>query len=655
MSSQSKFLSLIPSIFFFLGCFQTFLYSSDYKLVLLTSDRGILVSEDSGQSWDTLGAGLPRGVVPQTIQSDRNGNLFLTTTASGIFRFDKSKGHWEDINSELFFSPFPASKAKEYRKISAITLNKDNDTIVAATKHSIYRKEKDKPWTKLIGYPSENYCTALALSKNAVYAGTSYNGLFRMQDSHAYNISSNLPREQYSKKYSFYEEIAAIDFGGKDANNIYAGLNFGGGVFVSLNGGASWKPLNFPASKDTLYSIFDIKADGDSLFVSSDAGIYKMDKLYKWHSLQLEDLLRRLSIKKENLSVLITDSAKNYPTLFFRLNDYRKKKDSVLADKARSRKAFYVNAYSLNKNLQSYMDTIKKCGLNAIVIDVKDDWGDICFSSGNKTASEIGAVKKYFDIKIIDSLKKNGIYTIARIVVFKDKRLYSAYKSKYAIRDKESAVPWKGNPREYWTDPYSDFVRNYNIEIAEEVQLAGFDEIQFDYIRFPSDGPIDRCHYTFKKTEDIYKSEILAFFLEEAKSRIKLPLSVDIYGFNAWFHMGNRIGQDAERFSEVVDIICPMVYPSHYGRSFFADMTDSAKPYKIVLESAKRSRKITMDNAVIRPYLQAFNLLSPTWGPNYIKSQTKAALEGGYDGYTFWNASGNYDMVKKATADRTGK
>ena len=179
-------------------------------------------------------------------------NLYLTTIGSGIFRFDISKARWEDINSESFVSPLSASKAKEYRKISALALHKDDSTIVAATKHAVFRKEKGKPWAKLSGYSPENYCTALAINKNIVYAGTSNNGLFRMQDSRAFKISSNLPREQYSKKYFFNEEIAAIEFGGKEANIIYAGLNFGGGVYVSLNGGASWKSLNFPASKDKL-------------------------------------------------------------------------------------------------------------------------------------------------------------------------------------------------------------------------------------------------------------------------------------------------------------------------------------------------------------------------------------------------------------------
>ena len=110
----------------------------------------------------------------------------------------------------------------------------------------------------------------------------------------------------------------------------------------------------------------------------------------------MEDLLHKLSSKKENLSLLIANKAKDYPALFYHLNDYQKKKDSVLADKACARKALYTNAYSLNKNLQSLIDTIKKCDLNAIVIDVKDDWGDICFASENKTARGDRRGKKIF-------------------------------------------------------------------------------------------------------------------------------------------------------------------------------------------------------------------------------------------------------------------
>ena len=630
-------------------------YPADMKLVLLTSGEGVLLSNDGGKNWDSLNRGLPHDFIPQYIQGDSAGNLLLSTRSSGIFYFEASTGRWADINSDLLLAPLPSDGVKEYRKISAMALSNDG-TIVAATKHDVFRKGKGRSWEKVQSYPGENYCTALAADKNAVYAGTGCNGIYRLQNSRAIKLSSNLPREQYSKKYYFYEDVAAIEQEDGNGNILYAGLNFGGGVYYTANGGTSWHTLNFPTPEKTLGSIFDIKAQGGALFVSSSDGIFRMDRNHQWQSLRMDDLLKRLSSEKENLSVLVMDNAKNCPPLFYRLNDFRIRKDSVLAEKAASRKALYTNAYSVNRNLQSYIDTIKKCGLNAIVIDVKDDWGDICFASENKTALEIGAVKKYFDInKILSVLKKNRIYTIARIVVFKDRRIYNAYNNKYAIWDSAGNSPWKGNPREYWNDPYSEFVRNYNISVAEEAERAGFDEIQFDYIRFPSDGPIDRCVYRYKENKNFYKSEILAHFLKETKRRIKIPLSVDIYGFNAWFRMGNKIGQDAERFSEIADVVCPMVYPSHYGRKFFAGMAESVKPYRIVLDNTARGRKITKDNAVIRPYLQAFKLLSPTWGPDYIKIQVKAATKSGGSGYTFWNAGGDYSMVRKAIADSGAK
>ncbi|MFH0976985.1 MAG: putative glycoside hydrolase [Spirochaetota bacterium] len=647
MKSLNKLLSSMTIILSFFLCCQTLLHSENYKLVLLTSDRGVLVSDDSGRSWDDLNRGLPQGIIPDRIQGDRLGNLYMATASSGVFYLETGKSGWKDISSDLLLSPLYNLKEKKYRKISAIAVSKDGSTVILATKHGIFRKDKGKQWTHLPGYTSDKYYTALAASGDAVYAGTSCDGLFRISGQRAHNISSNLPREQYSKTHFFREEISAIEPGEKNAETVYAGFGFGGGVYASCNSGASWKSLGFPGQKDALYDVFDIKASGDELFVSAEGGVYKFARDHKWLALPFGDLLKKLSLKKGNLSVLITEKSKNYPSIFYCLNRYRKD-TGALAEKARGKRALYTNAYSVNKKLHQYISTIKKCGLNAIVIDVKDDWGDVCYSSENKTAIGIGAVKKYFDAKkTLETLKKNGIYSIARIVVFKDKRLYEAYNSKYAIWDSKNNAPWKGNPREYWNDPYSGFVRNYNIEIAAEAERLGFDEIQFDYIRFPSDGPVDRCHYRFKENKDIYKPEILACFLEEAKKKTGVPVSVDIYGFNMWFRLGNDIGQDAEAFSEIADAVCPMVYPSHYGRSFFTDTPVEKRPYGIVLASVRRARKIT-GNALVRPYLQAFNLLSPTWGPEYINSQVKASMAAGGDGYTFWNAGGNYDMVIKA-------
>ncbi|HPJ39913.1 MAG TPA: putative glycoside hydrolase, partial [Spirochaetota bacterium] len=129
---------------------------------------------------------------------------------------------------------------------------------------------------------------------------------------------------------------------------------------------------------------------------------------------------------------------------------------------------------------------------------------------------------------------------------------------------------------------------------------------------------------------------------------IAVPISVDLYGFTAWYRFGNLIGQDIEEFAEIVDVISPMVYPSHYGTRFYMNGERRLRPYKIVRDSGLRSLYITDGTALIRPYLQAFNLLSPTWGTEYIQLQIKGARESGGSGFIFWNAGGNYEMVRKS-------
>jgi hypothetical protein len=136
----------------------------------------------------------------------------------------------------------------------------------------------------------------------------------------------------------------------------------------------------------------------------------------------------------------------------------------------------------INTNFKGFLDIVERNGFNAVVIDVKDDHGIINAPIESKTAKELGAVRNTNIKDIIRQLHAKGIYVIARNVTFKDKKMYEAYNSKYAIWDKFSNKPWVGLPREKWCDPYSKFVRDYNIEIARETAKLGFDEIQFDYI-----------------------------------------------------------------------------------------------------------------------------------------------------------------------------
>lgn len=347
--------------------------------------------------------------------------------------------------------------------------------------------------------------------------------------------------------------------------------------------------------------------------------------------------------------MLIIDTGRAHPPLLVYLSNpiSLAGKSSVAA--TRDKKGIYAGVPVVRKNLERLIGYIKRNGLNALTIDMKDDFGNVCFPARNPTAVETKAVRNPLDIRsILTRLKKENIHSVARVVVFKDLRLYKGYGHKYAIWNGRTNTPWSGNTNEYWVDPHSVFVQEYNIALCRELEQLGFDEIQFDYIRFPSDGPVHQCLYRYRVNSGTYKSEVLADFLRRAKRALRIPVSVDIYGFNAWYRFGNSIGQDIEEFSRIVDAICPMVYPSHFGSRFYRNHAGDEHPYQIVYESGIRSLLLTGNNVVIRPYLQAFKMLSPTWGPGYIKAQIRGTADSNTSGYTFWNAKGDYDMLNRA-------
>ncbi len=628
--------------------------ASQFKIILLTSNKGILQSEKNGAIWKDLNQGLPPEFIPERIDADPEKNLYLVTRRSGIFRLGKNAVSWEDLNSDLFRRVSSLKKNNEYRKISALSVDSGMSSKIAiATKHSIFIKSGSvKPWKRYNRKISENYITALSQGGKSgeIFAGTSYDGLIKYNAGAATWISSNLPKEPYSKKRYFYEEISHIAVDGNNPAVIYAGLNFGGGVYKSHDGGKNWVDLRHPGKPGSLYEVCDLKFYRDRVYVSTADGIYSLDReKSEWKSLDITFIKSSLQANNNYLSFLLIDKSGIYPPLFIKLKDPMVKKRKDFKGAADNKKAIYISIPSIRKRLDTYIKFINESNLNAVVIDMKDDFGHLCYESNLKVGKEIGAVKRPVNIKgILDKLKQNNIYSVARIVVFKDEKLYNAYNKKYAILDKEKMVPWRGNPREFWVDPYSEFVRNYNIEIAEELEKMGFDEIQFDYIRFPSDGPIDKCYYRFKKDSNGYKSEILSDFLIEAKERLNVPVSVDIYGYNAWYRFGSIIGQDAEEFSEIIDVVCPMVYPSHFGKRFYMNGPRHKRSYRVVHDGGKRTGKIIGHNALIRPYLQAFKLMSPTWGTEYINNQIQGAEDSGCHGYTFWNAGGRYKILKEA-------
>jgi hypothetical protein len=343
--------------------------------------------------------------------------------------------------------------------------------------------------------------------------------------------------------------------------------------------------------------------------------------------------------------------------------------------------------------------------LDMVVVDVKDDYGRLRFEPQDPLVRSIGRWVNPLDIEgFVKEMKAKGRYLVARVVVFKDQRLYESSGGAYAVWDRAENKPWQGyvnekteapaaagasasagastptspagstgsagpasSPvtvttrkyyEEYWVDPYSEKVWEYNIAIAKEIIARGFDEIQFDYIRFPTDGVnLENAQYRWRDAGMDMESALMSF-LSYARKQIKAPISIDIYGANGWFRSGVRTGQDVELLSRYVDVICPMFYPSHFEQDFMAFEPAIQRPYRIYKIGTLRNSFIAKKKTVIRPYLQAFFLNVRYdrlyYNPTYVSLQVDGIRDSSNEGLTFWNNSGRYDDIPilKTTAQR---
>ncbi|MCL5236550.1 MAG: GTP-binding protein [Nitrospirae bacterium] len=324
-------------------------------------------------------------------------------------------------------------------------------------------------------------------------------------------------------------------------------------------------------------------------------------------------------------------------------------------------KALYLTFYGIGdrKLRESALKLIDETELNALVIDVKGDRGVITYKTSIPMASEIGAQKLVIvkDIKgLIKSLKERGVYTIARIVTFKDNTLGTA-RPDLAIKTKEGNI-WRDRENLIWVDPARKEVWEYNISIAVEAARNGFDEIQFDYVRFPDRKGLA---FSIQNTEE-NRVNAISGFLAEAKKRLapyNVYIAADIFGYVSWNLDDTQIGQRLDRVVPYVDYISLMLYPSGFQFGIPGYRNPVAHPYEIVYLSLKKSRERTNIPSVrFRPWLQAFKDYAfdrrHFYGPE-IRSQIKAAEEFGSGGWMLWNPRNVYvsdGLKRKATLSR---
>lgn len=351
------------------------------------------------------------------------------------------------------------------------------------------------------------------------------------------------------------------------------------------------------------------------------------------------------------------------------------------SEKLNNVKALYVPANMGRKESgqKEILSLLKQNNLNSIVIDMKDDYGLLRYDTKDPLVAEKGFVSRYaVDLdSFVERFKAEDIYLIARIVVFKDKHLASYNKGKYAVWNSSSNKQWigiKGSQEvkdeqgnvtgtetlyydEHWVDPYCHEVWEYNVAIAKELVARGFDEIQFDYIRFPTDGTnLWRASYRWKD-KGMDKESALISFLSYARKNIDAPIGIDIYGANGWYRSGTRTGQDVELLSEYVDVICPMFYPSHFGQSDMAHAPAAERPYRIYYYGTYRNSIIARNRSVIRPWAQAFYLGvsydKRYYDANYVQRQIFGIRDAANHGYMYWNNIGRYDDIRPDIADDT--
>lgn len=287
---------------------------------------------------------------------------------------------------------------------------------------------------------------------------------------------------------------------------------------------------------------------------------------------------------------------------------------------------------------------LKETELNTVVIDIKEYEGEV-YVPGVPLAQEYKLfVNAIPDLKeYIAQLKAKGIYTIARIVVFKD-NLLARKKPELAVKNPDGSL-WRDHRKVVWLDPYNKQAWEYILSVASCAVSAGFEEIQFDYIRYPSDGDIKQCRYSFAQHNSSSAVRNLASFLEEASQRLKplgVNLSIDIFGLTPSVKHDMGIGQKIVELTQWMDFVSPMVYPSHYAKGEYGIPDPNREPYRVVFRTMSDAVKRLGDNSKrLRPYLQDFSL-GYKYGPKEVRAQIQACTDAGIQEWLLWNPNCHY-------------
>lgn len=307
-------------------------------------------------------------------------------------------------------------------------------------------------------------------------------------------------------------------------------------------------------------------------------------------------------------------------------------------------RAIYLSSDHLysNKKIAELELVFKTTKANGIVIDYKD-------------SNTITPEYQFYIKNLVDRFKKGGVYTIARIVTFQDTKLAKAH-PEVAIRT-GSGDFWRSGRKVWdrrWVDMSSLFVQEYNIEIAKKAIDAGFNEIQFDYIRFPTDGPKDIRYPAFDSQKES-KTEVMDNFFRKLRKELKsyspsIVLSVDLYGEVFVYGQESSIGQNLVSAADSFDVLSPMAYPTHYKCGEFGVNDPSGEPYLVYFDTIRKGLgHLNGKKIIVRPWIQDFSISSiyncgkkVNYDVKKVKDEIKAGNDLGVRGFMLWSPRNKY-------------
>jgi hypothetical protein len=363
-----------------------------------------------------------------------------------------------------------------------------------------------------------------------------------------------------------------------------------------------------------------------------------------------------------------------------RVAEEQARQDSIAAWKQRfgnrvprpdSIRALYVNGWAAGSRsrMAELIRVARETEINTFVIDIKESDTYLTYRGTEiALAKEIGADERpasHWLPELVRTLQEEGIFPIARIVVFKD-RMLAEKRPDLAIRHTNGGV-WKDQRGKPWVNPYSRVIWDYNIDIAREALEMGFAEVQWDYVRFPDVVHSLQRTMDFPGSEGVSRAENIRRFIAYSKERLaeyQVPITADVFGLATHVEGDVGIGQQWETLIETADALLPMVYPSHYYTGMYGFRHPNAHPYEIIRismqEAVERTEYVRRQGRPVGeviPWLQAFSaswLDNIQYGPEHLRNQIQATYDAGLTGWVLWNPGSRYQIYYPALRGADG-